>query len=650
MLKKVFYQYKHAKVKYTNYQLVKKVGKKAFYRIYHSINERIVYNVPIDLPSQYFNNFIPFNNFYFDSQNKQTYIAYLHCFKLRDEVINQANEVCEHKFNLLGSGKIFIGEKINWHKDFKSDFVWQKKYYTKISTVDLNNNADIKVPWELSRFQHIPTLGQAYWITNDSKYAIEFRNEIKDWIKENPVAIGVNWACTMDIAIRAVNWIIGYYYFKDCETIEKSFWTNFFKNLYLTGRFILKNLENDVNSHGNNHYLADLVGLVWIGIFFDGFDNNTCRWLNKGLKSLEQELSYQINSEGTSFEASIPYHRLVTEMILSTTILAEKSKIQFTKTYKQTLEKMCDFVMCYTKHNGLAPQIGDADDGRLHVFTHYGVEEKRDHRHILGIAGEHFNRDDFRYFAGNEKMDAVWLMGEIKDYCYKPQSKLITKQYKEMGYFIIRDERIYIVIRCGSVGQAGIGGHSHNDQLSIELQIDGSDIFVDPGTFVYTSDYIERNSFRSTESHNTLQIMGQEQNNFDPKQLFRLFDQTKSKLVSFEQNSNEFSLVAEHQGYMDKCGSIHRRELIYNSVERKIIIKDFISKPIQAMLNWTLAPNRIYQQTKARNLRIDNKINVFFNHDFCMRDTYVSPSYGVKVKSKKIVVESLENIETCIIF
>ena len=38
---------------------------------------------------------------------------------------------------------------------------------------------------------------------------------------------------------------------------------------------------------------------------------------------------------------------------------------------------------------------------------------------------------------------------------------------------------------CLAVGQDGNGGHAHNDQLSIELNVDGEDWIADPGTYLY---------------------------------------------------------------------------------------------------------------------------------------------------------------------
>ncbi len=55
------------------------------------------------------------------------------------------------------------------------------------------------------------------------------------------------------------------------------------------------------------------------------------------------------------------------------------------------------------------------------------------------------------------------------------------------------------------------GGHGHADALSIQLITDGRRILIDPGTFCYPCP--ERNRFRGTAAHNTLQIDGRDQAN-----------------------------------------------------------------------------------------------------------------------------------------
>ena len=186
-------------------------------------------------------------------------------------IVAEADRFCKHVFDLLGSGPTPLGERIDWHVDFKSGHRWNPKtYYKRIRYAPYPGGYDIKVPWELSRCQHFPRLGQAYLLTGDEKYAREFVAQATDWIEQNPWPWGVNWACSMDVAIRAVNWLWAYRFFEGSQSLSPGFKTCFFTSLSTQGRHIFRNLENKGGLR-NNHYLTDLVGLVHLGVLCPGF-------------------------------------------------------------------------------------------------------------------------------------------------------------------------------------------------------------------------------------------------------------------------------------------------------------------------------------------------------------------------------------------
>jgi len=188
----------------------------------------------------------------------------------KEAIINDANETCAHNFDLLGSGKSNVSglasslvnglenehgnqkthqpenyRPIDWYSDFKTGTRWSPGVLYTETEIIKGNGSDIKVPWELSRFQHLSTLGKAYWLSGNEKYAREFVEEINDWIESNPPLHGVNWTCSMDIAIRAVNWIWGYYFFNDSPSMTEEFLLKFLTSLLIHGKHIRSNLERE---------------------------------------------------------------------------------------------------------------------------------------------------------------------------------------------------------------------------------------------------------------------------------------------------------------------------------------------------------------------------------------------------------------------
>lgn len=357
-----------------------------------------------------------------------------------EEVIKDADEICAHAFDLLGSGKRKVdtqGGKIDWHKDFKSGMNWDPGIFYTDTTIIKGKGSDIKVPWELSRFQHLPTLGKAYWLTHNKKYAREFVNEINDWIERNPPQYGVNWTNTMEIAIRAVNWIWGYYFFKDSAEVSDDFLLKFLKSLLIHGKHIMGNLERSWRGINSNHYLSDIVGLVYLGVMFPEF-KEARKWREFGIKELVNGMKKQVYSDGVDFEGSISYHRLVTELFLSATLLCLKNGIPFPEWYINRLERMLEFVLYYTKPDGTAPQIGDNDDGRLHILSNYGNWNKLDHRYLLSVGAVMFKRQDFKDAAGEFHEEAFWLVGAEGLNIYKGCIDYYMKEYGGEIYANIR--------------------------------------------------------------------------------------------------------------------------------------------------------------------------------------------------------------------
>ena len=248
--------------------------------------------------------------------------------------------------------------------DFKTGHRWELVPSHRIDTAGLGLPSDIKVPWELSRCQHLVTLGRAWLTFQDPRYPLEFQSQIRSWIRANPVGRGVNWACTMDVALRAVSWIWALELLRDAP-LEEEFWNEVLLSLYRHGLWIPENLE--IGAVNGNHYASDALGLLACGVLFRRTSEGES-WRRKGLSILEQEIQLQADGQGVDIEASVPYHRLVLEIFLVGSRLAFASGQPVSAAYREKLERMFEFVDAYITPGGLSPQFGDADDGRALIL------------------------------------------------------------------------------------------------------------------------------------------------------------------------------------------------------------------------------------------------------------------------------------------
>ena len=300
---------------------------------------------------------------------------------------------------------------LRWNTESSVLVVRQDKY-KKIKHINLNDSSDIKMPWELSRFHHFNTLGRAYWISGDEKYAKEFVNQLIDWTNCNPPRIGINWRCSMEVAIRLINWISAYFFFNHSPFFTNEIKTIFFKNILIHQLHIYHNLEFGYRSRtdgiprNGNHFMTDLIGLVFPYFIFPSLASK--RIYRKSLNWLYQEIDLQINPDGVHYELSIGYHRLITEILLAIVLIMKKNNIQLSDFIINKIQKMVDFVLAYTKPDGYTPQARDADNSRLISFTDNHVN---DHRYLLNIGAVLFNRSDFKSAARSFSHEALWWLG-----------------------------------------------------------------------------------------------------------------------------------------------------------------------------------------------------------------------------------------------
>jgi hypothetical protein len=508
----------------------------------------------------------------------------------RARLLAAAGRILEHRFDLFGAGDRPLGPRLPWHADFTSGHAWDPEVPSDdlMAAVarEFGSGRDVKVPWELSRFQHAPLLAQAGWLTGDRRFYDEFRAQVEDWIASNPVGRGVNWGCTMDVALRAASWAIAATLFRDEIRDDRGFASLLWRGLLAHGRFVDAHLET--GEPRGNHYLSDLAGLLLVADLLRGLPE-ALAWRDTAAAGLAAHAGVQTLADGADFEASIPYHRLTTEMLLAAAIVLDRRGVAAAG-LRDHVRRRVEFTAHYTKPSGLAPQIGDNDDGRFAVLGDHHAD-RRDHRGLLAAAAVLFEDAALLALAGDRREEALWVHGpaaldRLAARAVTVEARVTSALYPEAGAAILRGGGMHVHFEAGGVGQAGHGGHAHNDTLSFEVQAAGEDLIVDPGTGGYTADLARRDRFRATAAHNTVRVDGAEINPI-PGNPFRLpgIDRPSIARAVFRRH---FDLVeAEHHGYARLAEPVvHRRILLLSRSTRRLVIEDALEGGGTHRLEW----------------------------------------------------------------
>jgi len=528
--------------------------------------------------------------------------------KDQEKILTQADLYTQNIFDILGSGPQKFTH-LPWHEDFKlksqnssADYIFDSTSFYKDIKIKVGKTddllKDIKTPWELSRFQHLVILGQAYEITHDEKYAQTFVEHITDWLTKNPYMLGINWASPMEVGVRAINWIWAWHYFKNSGLITLEFWRKFTCSLDDHMHYLENNWET-YDGRTSNHYLADLIGYFYLCWFFEGTPS-IIKKRNWCYQEMLREFDKQIFNEGTSYEGSTAYHTLVTQMFDHFVFLCEEFNLPLSDDFKAKHKRMHEFIWWCTINDNEMIKIGDDDSGKLVFFSWQSQEKKC----IEGI-----------------------------------------KSYPLFGLSIFKNEKLHLTLRHHAYHKRQSSGHMHNDALSITLAAHGTPIIIDPGSYTYTPSKIWRNHFRSVAVHNTFYVTNQEPVLFDER-LFALNIPAASAEVLYEGWKNKITLAdtqnivsASHNLYSRFGLEAHRTVCVENNT---ITITDWWSSKEktfndkQSSYNFTLHPEITAKKEDEHWVFYHNDKSIArmkSNLEFTLHDTWVSLGYGNKAAS-----------------
>lgn len=491
--------------------------------------------------------------------------------KETSELIAAAERIsAQHCWQLMGFGeKCFGAEEVDWHLDPLSGCNWPLDFHADLNLMR-NDGSDARVVWEVNRLGHLITLGRAFVITDDEELCSEFCRQLISWRAQNPLGRGVNWKCAMEVALRAMNLLAAWSLFSTAPELNEEILRLLLTMLDQHGAHIKRNLEFSYIAT-SNHYLTDVTGLLWIGLMLPELQSANA-WREFAVRELLQEMDKQVLADGADYEASTGYHRLTLELFLFSFVLCHLNGVDIPERYWTKLRAMLNYVRAYLRPDGRAPLIGDSDSGQVLPVVRRSAD---DHAYVLALGAAVFREPRFKL---NElpPPELLWILGEqgLNDYQSLPLGAAPASQaFPDAGVCILRDNDLYLLFNASASGVNGRGSHGHNDALSIEVSACGTAFIVDPGSYVYTADLRERQLFRSTAYHSTVEIDGLEQNTTNESIPFVIGNEAQPRIMSCKKE-----LVAEHFGYQRLAESVtHRRSIQFEQQSRYWSIEDNLS-------------------------------------------------------------------------
>jgi hypothetical protein len=480
------------------------------------------------------------------------------------EILREADEICAHRFRLLGYENLDFTvnssagnfKNIDWHLDPVHGKRVPLDPWFKIPFLDFATVGDHKVTWELNRHQHLVTLAKASLLSGDAKYTRELMAQWRSWVKANPYPLGINWASTLEVAFRSLSWIWVDHLLSRTSECAK-FRAELAPALAFHGRYIERYLSTYFSP--NTHLLGEAVALFFLGTLYPQMPG-AARWKESGWQIVLREAGRQVRPDGVYFEQSLYYHVYALDFFLYARLLAARNGMAIPPAYDDVLTRMLDVVTALAVA-GPAEGFGDDDGGRLWNPRRNRTEHMTD---PLATGAMIYGKE---FSAARLTEEAIWLFGnpaveKLANARTSPPPR--PTAFPDGGIYVLADSQPYpqaLVVDAGPHG-TGRSGHGHADALSLRLTMDGRRWLVDGGTGVYIAkDPADRNAFRGTGAHNTMRVDGLNQAEADGPFSWTNIPTTLAESWIVGKSFTYF--VGSHNGYARLADPVvHRRHVL----------------------------------------------------------------------------------------
>lgn len=478
----------------------------------------------------------------------------LKCPNYKEDIMTCAEHYLKHEYNFLGTGwkswnrwnENKTSHEIMWNIDIISGFEFREPLFHSTLIDKLPCGTDIKIPWELGRMYHWPQLAMLAVndVTMRERIIHEFKDQLYDFKTQNPIGLGVQFFCPMEVSIRVINLLIAYDILVQIDEkgeLDYAFCNEMEQYFYMHGQVIISNLEyNFFTDSAGNHYLTDLCGLIWICMYFR--TKRTQKYLPKIIEEFCECIQKQFLEDGSNFECSTGYHKLTTEIVVMGLLALEVVNIDKRDLckLKRRLWEIVNTLKFFVAKDRRIIQIGDNDSGNVIKLspTYIGdIEDTLDVTSTLELAqaflGEvsngsknsiqqHFvfsllqkpliheedsdrkrQNDDFT-FHPYQLVETKYMEYQSREIYFfdSYQDSWIIRFKKDFGLIKVLFNSFEIDIRTICDYSKTEIAHAHDDVFHFQFINEKVRTYEDLGSPVYTSNKKIRDFYVGVRSHN----------------------------------------------------------------------------------------------------------------------------------------------------
>ncbi len=430
-------------------------------------------------------------------------------------------------------GTSFDQRGYGWHRAPDTVKFWPVRFYDVIDYRPGNNTGDVRVVWEPSRLQQLPTLAaladQVPQTEADRAIAL-LERQLVSWMRANPPYRGVHYVSAMECGLRLI---------AVCHALDmarqrirhQNTWRVFTELVVSHAALIRKRLS--LYSSSGNHTIAEGVALLYAARLFPELKLDA----ERVLVMLRREADRQILPDGGGIERSLAYTRFVVDLLQLAATLESDTHAR-DGILNQAVARGTRFL---AECSGLDEAFGPGDSDGSHALSRY------------------------------LQRDAVIA---------HPAPVLTFPEFGMTRLCAGRDTQV--LLDHGPLGMAPNAAHGHADALHLDLYHHTVALLSDTGTGAYGGDLEIRNYFRSTAAHNTVTVDGRSQ--AQSVGAFLWSRPYHCELIESRSMLGGTMLIGRHDGY----GEVRHWRAIWFDHRSQLIVVDgvFGNGKVESVLRW----------------------------------------------------------------
>ncbi|MBX3166973.1 MAG: hypothetical protein KF760_06165 [Candidatus Eremiobacteraeota bacterium] len=408
--------------------------------------------------------------------------------------VKSAELSLQHRFAPLQGEEQQFPNSIDWYSDFAGGswmMASQPMLRNHFQTQPLlpEQQEGLLRSWSFNQLGHLIDLVRSHWLTGNEAYASECIVQAVDWSERNPVFMGMSWYHPKVVAVRSLHWYLLVQHLLVSNLMQGELLARFLKCLLLHAGYLALHLRKS-----SEHRLAAAASLYLISGHLPEIIPSK-KWHALARQHLHIALQEDFSSDGMHRSGNASLHREALDWMLLCYLFDV-----INSRHPDNLHPACESALealCYMKP--AAGQQGESGPTLSEGLLGRGIGPIEHSNRLLALGALLLQRGDWMP-AGEVPAELLWWLGlqapSRAQQLERGEPRGIRRLFTNSQTAVVRDHWAPRSNWCHFTGfrprwtrdhegrycdPDPIALPSHDDALSLALNVEGEPIFLEAG-------------------------------------------------------------------------------------------------------------------------------------------------------------------------